>query len=63
MEFEVEKYPFKSEEFESRNLLVYFLIAFGWTWLMWIPFKSSRLIRACEYFLPTRTMVLENLPK
>ncbi len=23
--------------FESRNLLLYFLIAFGWSWLLWLP--------------------------
>jgi len=37
MEFDVENFPFKTEDFEMRNLLIYFLIAFGWTWLMWLP--------------------------
>jgi membrane protease YdiL (CAAX protease family) len=26
-----------TERFEIRNLLLYFLIAFGWTWLLWLP--------------------------
>ena len=25
------------KEKETRNLLFYFLIAFGWTWLLWLP--------------------------
>lgn len=27
----------KARGIETRNLLLYFLIAFGWTWLLWLP--------------------------
>lgn len=27
----------EAKRFETRNLFLYFLIAFGWTWLLWLP--------------------------
>lgn len=27
----------ETKRLETRNLLLYFLIAFGWTWLLWLP--------------------------
>jgi hypothetical protein len=26
-----------AKKLKERNLLLYFLIAFGWTWLLWLP--------------------------
>jgi membrane protease YdiL (CAAX protease family) len=28
---------YRTEEFEGKNLLVFFLITFGWSWLLWLP--------------------------
>lgn len=27
----------EEKKFEARNLWLYFLIAFGWSWLLWLP--------------------------
>ena len=28
---------YRNKEFEGKNLLLFFLIAFGWSWLLWLP--------------------------
>lgn len=39
---------YKAEAFEGKNLLLFFLIAFGWTWVWWWVLFLSGLVRVPE---------------